>query len=303
MKQARWAVAAVVKEPADVMRRFLAWNLAQGAQEIWLFFDDPDDPFIPHAERIDRVRVTRCTTAFWEALGVRENANFVRRQVLAVRRAYDATEADWLLHIDADELIYFPDQNIGAVLAKVDPEIGNVLVRPAEAVRIDGFRDRQAFRMRMTQQQIVEVYGEAGRMLDRSHGLVGHDIGKSFMRTGLRDVRIRNHFLRDKAGDLVRQQILDGADGAYLLHFIARGFRDWRRKLPHRLKFRGYRRLREERLGDLLRANDDRILRDYYRRLHHLTVAQAEYLRARGLLLEPVLDFQQMESVYFSTDA
>ena len=38
-----FSVAAIVNEPLATVHRFVAWYLEQGAQEITLFFDNPDD--------------------------------------------------------------------------------------------------------------------------------------------------------------------------------------------------------------------------------------------------------------------
>ena len=48
----------------DITLTFVAWYLEQGAQKIYLYFDDPGDPALEILAGMDRVVATPCTREF-----------------------------------------------------------------------------------------------------------------------------------------------------------------------------------------------------------------------------------------------
>ena len=59
------AVVTLCKDRPEVVRSFVAQQLALGAEELRIYFDDPDDPALPWAQAQPRVVATPCTEAFW----------------------------------------------------------------------------------------------------------------------------------------------------------------------------------------------------------------------------------------------
>ena len=118
--------------PAQMLESFVEWHLSTGFSTIYLYFDDPSDRGVDVAMKLlqsavrrgrhaDCIRVTRCDeqlrhewtslTTFAQHGGGREDRMVEARQMLnaehALRRAHAARAADWLLHIDSDELFFF----------------------------------------------------------------------------------------------------------------------------------------------------------------------------------------------------
>ncbi|MCX7646923.1 MAG: FkbM family methyltransferase [Rhodobacteraceae bacterium] len=190
---ASWGVVATVKEEAATIRSFVAHYKTLGADEIHLYFDDPDDPAAALAEAVPGVRVTRCGADHWK--GHRPDTHQARQKHNA-NRAYRRCRADWLIHLDADELLHSA-LPIGRVLGGLDRGQVAARVMPAEAMvpprRSEGL---SVFRLPLPDnargRRIGEkVYGELNRYLER--GFLSHTAGKCFVRTGRADVVLSIH--------------------------------------------------------------------------------------------------------------
>ncbi|MFC3119257.1 glycosyltransferase family 2 protein [Jhaorihella thermophila] len=104
--QAEWRVAAILNESLADTMRFAAWYLAEGAHSLLLFFDNPRDPAIGILGDHPRIECVPCTPAFWESIGIRPDARFVKRQNAALTHAYRNTDEPWFLNVDADEFLH-----------------------------------------------------------------------------------------------------------------------------------------------------------------------------------------------------
>ena len=101
-----WAVATTVFEPPQLLAAFAAHYAALGASEIRFYFDRPD----PVGEALV-CEIPQCSVVqadkdhFRTSFNVPKPENIYRRQRFNANHAYRATEADWLLHVDADEFL------------------------------------------------------------------------------------------------------------------------------------------------------------------------------------------------------
>ena len=112
----RPVIVATVRDAAEVLGSFISYHLAIGFAHIYLFFDDPADPFADtlagHPD-VTAMRSDQALRAQWTTL--RSYARYrghiesevMARQILncelAIRKAAEAG-FDWILHIDSDEL-------------------------------------------------------------------------------------------------------------------------------------------------------------------------------------------------------
>ena len=94
-----------VREPAVLVLANVVWHLETGASEVWVFLDDPDDPVGDLIAEMDRVLVVRCDAEWWAQHGARPVMQTGRQRVNATH-AYGQTNADWMIHVDADELLW-----------------------------------------------------------------------------------------------------------------------------------------------------------------------------------------------------
>ena len=212
---------------------------------------------------------------------------------------YDAAAAGWVLNIDADELLYIEGQSVGEFLASLPRDCRAVLVKPAERVLIEGDENNAAFRAPMPREVIEQVYGDMAGLVVRNDGMVGHNIGKSVLRTGLGKFWLRQHYGQTSDGEQIIDATAGPEEGALLLHFFNRGYDDWRRKLDYRLANRGFRHRMRALLQDARDAGDEDKLKATFEQLHHLTQSQAEKLFQNNLLHRPKLDLQSKIAHYF----
>ena len=184
-----WDVVATVDEAPELIVAFVAWHLDLGAARIHLFFDRPGNPA---AEMLaDRPGVTLHHPVLDDPKRPRRHQ---RRQLHNATQAYRDSAADWLLHCDADELLW-ADEDVGAVLADTQDRdalrIGNLeRYYPSDAPTrtiFDGtFRAPFPGRVAEGEARFGPDYALTRR------GLTGYANGKSFSRTGL-PLRINIH--------------------------------------------------------------------------------------------------------------
>ncbi|MFN3644476.1 MAG: glycosyltransferase family 2 protein [Gemmobacter sp.] len=239
MPRATWMVHATVHEPVALVCAFVAHYLDLGADLIDLRLDRP----APEVERLlaplDRVRVTVCTDAYWQATGrdARPALHTLRQRVNAAH-AYRALEQDWMLFCDADEFLV-PEGLFADRLAALPARVQFRRIRVVERVQRAGVPQEGlfdgVFRGPLADRGDVaeRVYGrDAARFLTR--GMLGHVAGKSILRRGT-DLVPSLHFpVPPRLGPLDRALIvatppwrarLDGAviahfDGLTPLHFL-----------------------------------------------------------------------------------
>ncbi|MCC6002401.1 MAG: glycosyltransferase family 2 protein [Pararhodobacter sp.] len=239
-----WAVVMLAREPAPLVLANIAWHLAAGATQVFLYLDDPRDPVAAVAAALPRVVVTLCDRAFWRTLAGRRPALQTRRQSLVATHAYRARQTGWLLHIDADEFVW-PADGLAADLAMAPadaiwlhlPVLERYWLSPAPQTLFEG-----AF---MAPLPPGKPASDAARAPYLARGVAGHVAGKGCTRCGLPAELLphapRLHGLRPPAATADHSRILH-FDGVTPLHWLLKLLRyaahapaQWERFLgPHR---------------------------------------------------------------------
>lgn len=174
-----WAVVATVDEHPAVIQTFVAWHLWLGASAVYLYFDRPDDPAADIVAGLGRVDVVRCDAPYWTALCKNRPVRHQIRQVRNANHAFAKTEADWLLHIDADEFLW-SDQSVSSQLAALYPWTDGAIVPVAERIH-RAVGAPKGFYTGPFRRPEPRPMGAPGLTL---RGLTGHAIGKAFSRAG-----------------------------------------------------------------------------------------------------------------------
>lgn len=283
-------VAAIVREPAAVIHRFLDWYLAQGAERIIIFLDDPADPMLEELRSTPRVVPITCTPDFWARLSLTPEKRFTRRQNAAITAAYRDLSEGWLLNVDADELMHFNGCTLAEAVRRFPKDAVSVRVATAEQVHLAD--EGEAFRLPIPKEVVSRVYGDIAPFFRTRSGLLGHADGKAFHRAGQQGIHLRQHWAEDAAGNQLDSLRLGDADGAHLLHFAAPNFATWRAKLDWRLSSANLASRLREMLIELRESHSDPELAyaTLWERLYRLTPDQEADLEAAGGLLRTTLD-------------
>jgi hypothetical protein len=233
-----YTVVSLVREPADVLARFLRFYLSGDAERLLLFVDGPAPDGLPSDPRLE---VQVCDEAFWLALvpGGR-TSDLIAMQEAVFGEALRRCETPWMLVVDADEFVC-GDRPASEGLAAVPDGVDAVTLRVAEAVWGPGddlalpygssyFRrplGRLAARAAMP-----ALYGRLAPLFRR--GLLGHVDGKSFVRRGGDFDVVGCHHPR-RAGRPVGGWA-EGAMAAFrVAHYDAIGFERWQAKWRRRV--------------------------------------------------------------------
>ena len=219
-----WAVVATVDEPAALVAAFVAHHLAQGACALDIFLDQPDAEAEALLARFPRCTVTVCDAAYWAASkrGKRP-AVHTSRQSYNAGQVYARTQADWLLHCDADEFVR-DGAALVAELASAPAKAMYMRLLMAERAYPEGAIGESIFsglfRFALPDYELdgPMVYAE---MIDFFHfGLTGHKAGKALVRTGA-GMEMAIHAPRGKQPHRVIQTTrLLHFDGLTPLHFM-----------------------------------------------------------------------------------
>jgi FkbM family methyltransferase len=238
-KRPTWATVTTLKEPVDRVKAFVAQHVYLGASEIWLYFDDPEDPAIPVVEKVPQVRVVRCTPEH-KAAHSNKAGTHEGRQKANANHAYARTGADWMIHLDADEMVQ-ADRPVAALLADAQGDV--IRLAPFEALHyakaaLNG-RPSHYFRGALPdtpqgRKAAETAYGRFAGTL--AAGMLSHAAGKFLVRTGLPDMQLSIHapFRGDR-----RAAAVDATE-ARLLHFHGDDYDHWRSHLERRLSGGAY---------------------------------------------------------------
>jgi hypothetical protein len=279
-----FTVVTIAREPLPVLRRFVDWHLAAGAERIVLFLDDAGDPARRALSGEPRLELRPCTPELWRAVGMKPEARFTRRQRAAINAAYAEATTPWVLVLDADERMWLRDRTIPETLAALPPDALGLRVRSAESVALA--EGGTALRLPVPRKVVNRVYGAEADLFRRREGLVGHAEGKSFHRAGLPGVRIRLHWAEDAEGAQLPGPVLGPGDRAHLVHDVAPDYDRWRAKLAWRAGSHGFSGPLKERVDAIAALPDPETgFRALYDRLHVLGPEEATRLEAEGGLL------------------
>jgi hypothetical protein len=296
-----WAVVATVDEPPALVQAFVAWHLALGAAHVFVYCDRPDDPVQSLLTAVPQVTVVACDQAHWLRVGKSRPRRHEVRQVRNANDAYSQTDADWILHSDADEFVWVKDR-VDAVLSTASDAVDCVVIPVAErnhqpnesGLSIFEGAFRRPFREPAHRGR--KIFGPDFDLTYR--GLTGHAQGKAFVRAG-RAMRMSIHRPRPPAPDQELRLDRALADDLELLHFEGLTPRYWVYKLTRMTQA-----LHERDgmpLSDHRKKQADLLpdAPDLYRRLKLPDVAVVDLLKGLGLWHTPSFDPSPAIARYF----
>jgi FkbM family methyltransferase len=236
---ATWATVTTLKESPEVVMNFVAQHLYLGASEIFLYFDDPADPAFNLVATIPQVRATRCDDAHWAAIGQRSDRHQARQKANA-QAAYGRATSDWIIHLDADEMIS-ASRPVADILAEATETV--LRLPPFEAMDYDkagrNGRPSHFFRGPLPEtsqgQRLAAVaYGPFEATL--FNGMLSHAAGKFFVCTGRPGMTLSIHAPYEDG----KRRLHADAPGMKLLHFHGGDYAHWRGRVDYRLSKGAY---------------------------------------------------------------
>jgi hypothetical protein len=290
---ASWGLVSTVKAPEDKVLAFAAHHLSLGADHLWLYFDDPEQPIPAALADHPRVTVTLCDDAHWTRVGKKRPPQHQNRQTHNARYTYrEKVTTDWIVHIDVDEFL-LPARPIATILDETPPETIAMKLEPFEAMHDpllpDDIYTSREFRGALRHEHWPRRRAALGpyRKVIRD-GMLSHTVGKVIYRTRIPGLLPRLHAVMvDK--EFVRTP--DWQPEMKLLHFHAQDKTAWLAALPFRMT-RGAYQFRPELQAFLAEASSEEIDK-FYRRTQILSVDQRDELAAVGRVILADLGLRQ----------
>lgn len=259
------SLVATVKATLPDLERFVQYHLNIGVGRVYLFFDDPQDPALPQFRGRPGVTATACDPAGWAAVGIAPEDGIEVRQIhnanLALGWARRAG-AHWLVHLDVDELLHIPGDDLGAWLGAVAPETDAVTFPtreaiPARSAQRHPFEACWLFKAHTPDAAPrLSLAARAGRLRALRYGYFrGHVGGKSAIRVTAPVGSVDIHVPTGADGAALK---LETAKDAFLLHYDGCAFEAWRDKWARRKEVAGCAKLmrdsRRRQFADFLTA-------------------------------------------------
>jgi Glycosyl transferase family 2 len=233
---ATWSLVATVKAPEAKVLAFVAHHLSLGAQHIWIYLDNADDPAYPALAGLPRVTATLCTDEYWASVAGERPRAHQNRQVRNAKDAYPRCRSDWLVHIDVDEFI-LADRQVADILDAAPDDDIMVRMEPFEAMHDPSLPD-DIYTARVFRGAIRHAFWRLRKpTLGRfrkviRNGMLSHSVGKVFFRTGINRLVPRIHSVMLHG---VRAPVPDYHTEMRLLHFHGQDRQAWQAAVPFRV--------------------------------------------------------------------
>ncbi|GEP39038.1 hypothetical protein NPS01_27010 [Nocardioides psychrotolerans] len=281
--------ASTIKDTLPNVQRFVTGNLAGGADHLFVFLDAGDTEVRAYLDEHPHVTCVRTDKSWWHGdrpaeLNVRQriNANLVKALLSVV------DGAEWLFHIDGDEVL----QVDRAALAEVPASTRVVKLAPLEAVSQRSWDGDPTWFKRLLGKGDLTLLTTLGAIDRPSNGALfhGHVDGKSGVRPAL-DVWLTLHLGVDADGTELEAH---ADDRLRLLHYESYSGEDFVRKWTSILaagpmaNFRPAREPTAVALGALIgKGLSEEQARPYLLRIfERTTLDDLDTLRDLGLLVE-----------------
>jgi len=285
------AIIATVKAPIEQLKFFINYHLNVGADQIILFFDDPNDKDIEQIQHYELVTVIPCTTEYWEKSTSQRPNSIEKRQVTNVNKGIQIAldkKCNWIAHIDSDELLN-PKQDIKEVLkyCKADAIRFELLEAAPEREYYKNIYEPTLFKKKPTTLQIrmAKLLG-CRRSIYNNEYLRGHLKSKMAIKLNSKIRKFGIHGPIDFDDSIT---IID-TKKIQLLHYDCVGIENWKLKWSRRLdgsataeKMRGN---RNEQFMAYTRAAKigNTELSKVYQKIHTIPVYEKIVLFALGML-------------------
>ncbi len=288
----RWGIVTTLAAPEAEVLAFVAHHLNLGAAQIWLCFDDPDDPAAQRVAHHPQVTVLRCDGAHWTRLGITRPERHQNRQTANAQAVLRDCGLDWLAHIDVDEFLT-ADAPIATTLSAIPRHRPFVRAKAWEALHSPGLPDdiftATAFRAPLNAESHAAhraaIFGPYAPLLPT--GCMSHAVGKCFFRPDVPGLQAWLHGA-SKGGEKLPPG--PPLPGVALLHFHSQDPAAWKGRLPFRLD-RGAYMLKPE-LALFLKTADAAEVDAFYRRCLTATPEALTYLRQHRLVREVTLNLR-----------
>jgi hypothetical protein len=290
---ASWSLVATVKAPEEKVLAFAAHHLSLGADHLWLYFDDPDQPIPQPLADHPRVTVTLCDAAHWARVGKARPPQHQNRQTHNARFTYrEKVTSDWIVHIDVDEFILTP-RPVAAVLDETPADTIAMKLEPFEAMHDpllpDDIYTSREFRGALRHEHWPRRRAALGpyRKVIRD-GMLSHTVGKMIYRTRIPGLLPRLHAV------MVNKEFVKTPDWhpeMQLLHFHSQDKAAWLAAIPFRMT-RGAYQFRPELQAFLAESDAEKIDR-FYRRTQILSVDLRDELVKVGRVILADLGLRQ----------
>jgi len=289
---ASWSLVATVKAHEEKVLAFAAHHLSLGADHLWLYFDDPDQPIPAPLAAHPRVTITLCDEAHWARVGKKRPPAHQNRQAQNARYTYrEHVTSDWIVHIDVDEFILTP-RPIATILDATPPETIVMKMEPFEAMHDpllpDDIFTAREFRGALRHEFWPRRRAALGpyRKVIRD-GMLSHTVGKVIYRTRIPGLLPRLHTVMiDK--EFVKTP--EWHPELQLLHFHSQDKAAWLAALPFRMTKGAY-QFRPELQAFLAESGPEGIDR-FYRRTQILSVELRDELVKVGRVILADLGLQ-----------
>ena len=289
---ASWDIVSTMKATEEKVLAFAAHHLALGADHLWLFFDDPDQPIPQPLVNHPRVTVTPCDEAHWVRVIRKRPPQHQNRQTHNARYTYrEKVTTDWIVHIDVDEFI-LTQRPIAAILEDEPAETIALKLEPFEAMHDpllpDDIYTSREFRGALRHEHWPRRRAALGpyRKVIRD-GMLSHTIGKVIYRTGVPGLLPRLHAVMvDK--EFVPTPTFQPE--MKLLHFHSQDRAAWEAALPFRMTKGAY-QFRPELQAFLAEATPEQIDK-FYRRTQMMSVDLRDELAKVGRVIIADLDLR-----------
>jgi hypothetical protein len=233
---------STVRTPLVDLKMFVNYHLNSGIDRMFLFFDDPDDEGVEYFRNNSKVSCICCDAAHWAESALPDQRSIEERQVynatLALGWARDAG-FEWIAHIDSDELVLTPEQDLKLHLSRVAERVDAITFPTLEALpkvryRQHYFEEIRWFKTYKARVPLAEVI--ARRMWCRRAFKYGyfraHITGKTAtrVRAPVARIGIQSPIARDGAKLNIKI-----STNLFLLHFDCCTFDDWKVKWKRRV--------------------------------------------------------------------
>lgn len=282
---ASWSIVSTMKAPEDKVLAFVAHHLSLGADHLWLYFDDPEQPIPALLKEHQRVTITRCDAEHWLHACNRRPPQHQNRQTQNARLTYrERVTTDWIVHIDVDEFI-LPSRPVSSILDTMPAETIALKLEPFEAMHDpllpDDIYTAREFRGALRHEFWPRRRAALGpyRKVIRD-GMLSHSVGKMMYRTGVPGLVPKLHAV------LVNKEFVrtpDWQPEMKLLHFHAQDKAGWLMAVPFRMTKGAY-QFRPELQAFLAEATAEEIDK-FYRRTQILPVDLRDQLVQEGRVI------------------